>query len=293
VSRRFAGRGGPGRRSGRFGGNGTIARWSAALLLIAGTPIATAAQLRPLEPLEWAVFEPSTRMIARAGFAALLDQRASFAGTRGSLLEVGNLAAAWRSGRIAIEAGGTIRRIFEDETRYAEAHPTVRNEGPRRTDSGDFNIGTVVRLTPDDRPALLALRFGTRLPNSDDEVGLDRDRTDFYALLGGRVRHHALHVAGEAGIGIFGTHDPEFEQADPLLYSLSAGYALGALSVHSHYLGHRAGFGGWVQRGSESRSELRLGAAVGGRYRLRLEHVRGLAAHSPSRGWRLDLTGTR
>jgi hypothetical protein len=266
------------------------------LLIVAlslGLPHSSGAQLRPLEPLPWRIFDPATTLSLHTGVGLLHDQRASLAGTSGSLLELGNFIGAWRSGRMAIEIGGTVRRRFEDRERFADPHPTVFNDGPRRTDSGDYNVGTLVRLTPEDAPGLLALRFGTRLPNSDDRSGIDRDRTDFYALLGGQLRRGQLRVSAEAGVGVFGSHDLDYEQSDPLLYSVTSEYSLGPATLHGTFLGHRAGFGGWVQRGNESRSEARMGVGVGHRHRLQLLYVHGLAQHSPSGGWLLSVGASR
>jgi hypothetical protein len=269
-------------------------RGAAALIIaLVLTPCTSAAQLRPLELLPWRVMDQNTTLIVDAGFGLHLDQRAALAGTTGTLLERGNIMAAWRSGRIAIEAAGTLNRRFDDRARYTDPHPAVQSDGPRRQDSGDYNIGTIVRLTPGERADMLALRFGTRLPNSDDRVGIDRDRADFYALIGGQLRRQSLTVAAEAGVGIFGTHDLRYEQADPLLYGIASDYRVGPAFLSAMLVGHRAGFGGWVQRGNESKSELRLGVGLGERHRVRLSYVHGLAAHSPSRGWLISAGATR
>jgi hypothetical protein len=263
------------------------------LLSIALGATTSAAQLRPLEPIPIDIFRPASVLHLAAGVGVFADQRASLAGTSGTLRELGNLSAAWRSGRFALEANGTVRRSFHDRDRFAEPHRTVTETGPRRSDSGDFSIGTLVRITPERFPAPLALRFGTRLPNSDDQVGIDRDRMDFYATLGGQLRRAGFSLTGEAGLGIFGTHDLEFEQTDPLLYSLTAEQRLGAAGVSASFLGHRAGFGGWVQRGSESRSELRMGASLGSRYRVSAQYVHGLAQFSPGSGWLVSVATRR
>jgi hypothetical protein len=263
----------------------------ASLAVSAASP--SEAQLRPLEPMPWRVFDSATTLTLAAGVGLLHDQRASLAGTSGTLVELGNFAGAWRSGRMAIEVGGTVLRRFEDHERYADPHPAVSDSGPRRTDSGDYNIGTLLRLTPESDRGLLALRFGTRLPNSNDRTGVDRDRTDFYALLGGRLRHGQLRLSAEAGVGVFGSHDLRYEQADPLLYSLATEYSLGSATLQATYLGHRAGFSGWVQRGNESRSEARIGVGIGQRQRLELLYVHGLAQHSPSGGWLLNMGAAR
>jgi hypothetical protein len=259
----------------------------ALLALLGAGPPPLQSQLRPLEPLPWHIFDPATSLQAGAGVGVLSGQRASLAGTEGTLREIGNLSAAWRSGRIALEAGGTVRRTFHDRSRFGEPHATVTRLGPRRADSGDFSVGTMVRLTPLGFPALAVVRFGTRLPNSDDHQGLDRDRTDFYATVGAQLQREGTRLGGEAGIGIFGSHDPDFEQADPLVYALTAEQRLGPGFLDAAYLGHRAGFGGWVQRGNESLSELRLGGGFGTRQRLRVrvQYVHGLSAYSPASGW--------
>lgn len=265
---------------------------SAALALPLGATSASA-QLRPLEPIPVEAFAPGARLSFTAGVGRLEGQRASLAGTSGTLVEAGKFVGAWRDRRFAIELAGTVRRSFEDRERFAEPLPAVRATGPDRGDSGDYRVGAIVQLTPLERPAALLLRFGTRLPNSDDEEGIDRDRTDFYALVAGRLARGPLLLAGEAGIGIHGTHDLQYEQADPLLYSLTAEYALGPAALRGAFLGQRSGFGGWVQRGNESLSELRAGVRVGERYGIQLLHVVGLAEFSPRRGWLLTASARR
>ena len=247
-----------------------------------------AAQLRPLEPVPAEVFAPRRSLLAEAGVGRLHEQRASLAGTTGALRENGNLRLVWRDGRFGLELAGTVRRSFRDGERFAPPHSSVHREGPDRADSGDYRVGTLLHLTGTDRPAGLILRFGTRLPNSDDGVGLDRDRTDFYATLAGRLLLRGLALTAEGGLGIFGTHDPEFEQSDPLLYSLVAEQTAGPATLHAAFLGHRSGFGGWVQRGNETLSELRTGVRVGDRFSVQILRVVGLAEFSPASGWLLS-----
>lgn len=251
-------------------------------LLVAGS---AAAQLRPLPPLDWQVFDGGTLVTGRVGGGMLHDQRASLAGTEGRLVEIGNFAVAVRSGRIAIEAAGTMLRLFDDQSTFADPWGgALPPSGERRRDAGDFRLSTLVLLTEPDRPATLVLRFGTRLPTTDNEVGLDRDRTDFFALLGGRFRFDDFELAGEAGVGINGTHDARLEQSDVLMYSATAAYRAGAITPRVSLVGHLDGMAGLAIRGNEELAEMRIGARVGRRIWGEAQAVRGFQPFSPSRG---------
>lgn len=258
--------------------------------LIAALPLLLAshgtAQLRPLDPAEWRVWEGGRTFVAGIGGGAFADQRASLAGTEGRLVEAGNFALAWRSGRIAVEGGGTVQRFFRDERRFAEPYGDAREDDDgRRHDSGDLRVATVVRLTPERAPATAVLRFGTRLPTTDNRVGLDRDALDFFALLGGRARRGALAVSGEAGVSINGTRDPGFEQRDVLVYAVAAEYAVSpALAPALTVVGNVPGLPRRMIRGNEDLGEVRLGVRAGERRWLRVELVRGLMEFSPSAG---------
>jgi hypothetical protein len=261
--------------------------WVGLALSLAPTP--ARAQLRPLEPLPWEIFRPGTTLVADLGGGVLLDQPATLAGTVGRLAEVGDYQAAWRSGRIAIEIQGTVLRDFRDQKRVAPPEPAVRKAGPHRSDAGDHAISTIVRLTPN-LPSFATLRFGARLPNSNNRIGLDRDRTDFFATLGGTLRRGRYRVGAEAGIGILGTHLPDYEQSDVLVYSASlrreARLVTALASVTGHDTPHM------VPRGNEDLSESRIGFEIGRRIRIRALWVHGLTSSSPSNGLLLSL-GTR
>jgi hypothetical protein len=243
-----------------------------------------AAQLRPLDPFEWRAFTERRGVMVEAGLSQLSDQRASLAGTDGRLRELGSFRAFFLTGRVVIEAGGTVRRTFHDESRFAPAEPEVTEAGPDRHDSGDYRIATVVRLTPERWAPIGILRFGTRLPTTDNKVGLDRDAIDFFALLGGRVASGDASVSAEAGITINTTREVDFEQDDLLVYILRAEYG-GLPVVPSVTLtGQQIGTGHSEIRGNESLSELRLGVRAGNRWWGRIEYVAGLAEPSPSGG---------
>jgi hypothetical protein len=133
----------------------------------------------------------------------------------------------------------------------------------------------------------VTLRFGARLPNSNNRIGLDRDRTDFFATLGGALRSGRYHAGAEAGIGIFGTRLPDYEQSDVLVYTATvrreARLVTALASVTGHYTPHM------VPRGNEDLSETRIGVQIGRGVRLRALWVHGLTASSPSDGLLLSL----
>lgn len=258
---------------------GRAARVATLGAALAATP--ASAQLRPLEPAPWSVFDPGRALTVHVGAGLLFDQTAALAGTVGRLAEAGDYQAAWRSGRVAIEIEGTVLRAFHDERRYAEPDDAVRTPGPDRTDSGDHSISTILRLSPD-RPSFATLRFGARLPNSNNRVGLDRDETDFFALLGGQLRHGPYRAAAEAGLGILGTRLPDYEQSDVLLYDATLRREGARVSAVAQVTGHHTPH--MVPRGNEDLSESRLGLQLGRRFWLRALWVHGLTGSSPRNG---------
>jgi hypothetical protein len=253
--------------------------------LLVGSPSRASGQLRPLHPLDWEIFAAEHVASARLGGGILMDQRASLAGTQGELLELGDFSLAVRSGRIAVEVAGTVLRLFEDQETFATPWGGAReSSGARRRDSGDFRVTTTVLLTHPGQPASAVLRFGTRLPTTDNEVGLERDRTDFFALLGGRLSSGGFMLAGEAGMGINGTHDPQLEQSDVLMYSATVGYTWRSVSPRASLVGHFDGMSGLTIRGNEELAELRVGSRVGGELWVEADLVYGLQPFSPRTG---------
>jgi hypothetical protein len=255
--------------------------------LMSLTAIPLAAQIRPLEPLAPGTFDEEAPSISiRGGMGLFTKQRASLAGTIGTLREIGNFTLVWRTGRVALEAGGTVLRVFDDDSTYSAPIEGVdAGSGPHRTDSGDYRVATAIRLTPDGWPATALLRFGTRLPTTDNTIGIDRDRTDFFALAGVQSSPGRWRLAGEAGLGVHGTHDPELEQSDVLVYSAIVEYRAPRVAPVISLVGHADGIRNGSIRGSEELAELRVGARLGRRANLRIEWVRGLVRQSPRSGY--------
>lgn len=259
----------------------------AALLGMALTSIGSAqAQMRPLDPIMWELFDGKTRGSSAGGVNFLWGQRASLAGTEGRLLEVGTLQAAVRTGRVVLEAGGTVHRFFREESTFAPPAEEDLESAPdgTRSDNGDYRIGTIVRLTPPHRAAVGVLRFGTRLPTTNNRTGLERDQTDFYAQLGGRFDHGPVRATAELGIGLHGTRSHRYEQSDALVYALSIGLPRSLFQPTLILVGHEDGLVGYTFRGNEELTELRLQLRTGSRYWVQLQGIRGLTAFSPRTG---------
>jgi hypothetical protein len=261
----------------------TMMRILISLLFVFLSAPATA-QLRPLDPLDWHALDARAGYVASIGFGVLQDQPAARAGSRGRLLELGNFTAAWVLGRVVLEASGTIVRRFSETAQPRPLAAGVRGaRGRVRQDAGDMRVTTLVRLSPPAWPALVMLRFGTRLPTTDDRIGLDRDRTDFFALLGARVPQRAAALFAEAGVAINGTRLDSHEQADVLAYSFGGDVKLRAVHLHAVVTG-QSDLHDWTIPGNEDLAELRVGARVGDARWLRLAFVRGLAGASPDHG---------
>lgn len=262
-----------------------------ALALLASAASGEAgAQLRPLDPLSPGALDSAEPAVdARVGFGVLAGQRAALAGTRGTLVEIGNFRAGWRTGRVALEIGGTMLRVFEERSRFAEPEKSVAPaSGSTRRDAGDYRIATSVRLTPAAWPAIGYARFGTRLPTTDNTAGLDRDRTDFFGTVGAHHRSGRWRLGGEGGVGIHGTRHERLEQSDVLIYAVSAEYDAGSVAPVVMVLGHADGIRGGAIRGSEELAEIRAGLRVGGRLWLSAQWVRGLTEFSPSGGFLME-----
>lgn len=253
-------------------------------MLALAMPGEASAQLRPLDPAEWRAFGEGPQVWVEAGGGAFSGQRASLAGTEGSLVEAGNFRAVWRTGRVVLEAAGTVRRFFEDEERFAAADPAVTEAGPGRQDSGDYRVSTLLRLTPESSGVLAVLRFGTRIPTTDNRVGLDRDATDFFALVGARMERGGASLAVETGVTINTTRRPDFEQDDLILYIVRAEYDRLPVVPSLTITGQQVGSGHREIRGNESLGEARVGVRFGRRRWVRVEGVAGLTRFSPEAG---------
>ncbi|MEO5510641.1 MAG: hypothetical protein ABIS27_08410 [Longimicrobiales bacterium] len=245
------------------------------------------AQIRPLDPAPWRVFDGDNNVLLDAGVGMLYGQRASLAGTQGRLEELGLYDIVWRNGRVAIHATGTALWSLKNEEVFRTAHSEV---GLEHDDPGAVIVESLARLSPDNAPVLWLLRFGTRLPVTSLVSGLDRDATDFFALLGLRTQGD-LWVAGEAGTSINGRPWPARGQTDAFAFTAGAGYRSARIPVESEVwiVGHD-NLHGIEYRANEDLRELRVGLRTRGRYWLGVHWIHGLGDYSPSNGFRI-MTG--
>ena len=242
------------------------------------------AQLRPLEPIPWTVFERNHVIEYEVGASRIFGQRASLAGTSGTLTELGNFLLTWRTGRVALEAAGTLARVFRDRSRFADAYAGVESpSNNRRRDAGDYRVSTAVRLTPLEYPLIGVLRFGTRLPTTTDFPGLDRNATDFFATVGGSGRHGPFSAQAEGGLGINGTRE-KFQQQNVFVYAARVGATAGSWMPTIAALGQINNNGKNVIRGVENLGEVRLGIRYSRTFWLQMEGIRGYSTFSPSNG---------
>jgi hypothetical protein len=258
-----------------------------ALIALAFASPPASAQLRPFGPVDWELFDPSYNFTIGAGVGVMRNQELSLAGTRGHLTELGNFRVGWRSGRIGVEVAGTLYRRFEDQT--ITRPPALAADPPNgavRHDAGDILASTMVRLTDERNPMLFALRFGTRLPTTSNEAGIERDRTDFFATLGARWRVGPFALGGEGGVGILGTHVDGVDQLDVLTYAFGLEWRVGPVVSQGVLVGqddvHKR-----VIRGNEDLSEVRVGLRAGDRIWISATAVKGIADFSPGHGFLL------
>ena len=221
--------------------------------------------------------------------ASFSGQRASLAGTEGRLLELGAFAATWSFGRVAVRLAGTAVRVFDDDRIFAAPLGGVLpyQPGRRRTDAGDYRLSTLVGLTPPGSAVGAALRFGIRLPTTDDAKGLGRDQTDFFSSLSGRVAGEAWAVSADVGVGVNGTRDLLNEQVDPLLFALAVRSRSGRVRPFLELVGQHDTRGGPESRGIEDLGEARVGVRVGGAQWVRVAGIRGWTRMGPELGLQL------
>jgi len=243
-----------------------------------------AGQLRPLDPIDMATLDREGGTFA-FGFGAFGGQRVSLAGVEGRLLEIGTFEATWSYERIAVRIGGTSFRWFEGREIYSTPVDDTRApDGSARTDAGDLRLQTILRLTPSEGRVTGALRFGVRLPTTDNLEGLGRDQTDFFTTLALRIVDGPWDITLEGGGGINGTRDPKHEQIDPILFAGAARYEAGLVDPVLELTGQHDPRSSEDRRGNENIGEARLGVSIGGTRQLTVVGVRGWTSVAPDYG---------
>ncbi len=245
-----------------------------------------AAQLRPLEPMDWRAFDPGTRGLAQLGGAIFFHQRVSISQIAGRLVEAPGAILSWTTGedgRLALRAIIHPLRLLRVDSSFGPPLATATQLASPIRDGGDNALETVLRLTSARETAgpLLAVRWGVRLSTHNQRKGLDRHKTDVYATLGGRLLRGSLTLAGEGGLGVYGTQAPGHDKVLPFLYDASARWRLGALEPSLALVGQATPA---QIRGNENLAELRAGLRAGRARYLEATAIRGLARYGPRWG---------
>ncbi len=253
------------------------------LLLFMTSP--ALAQLRPLDQTDFRALD-GEKFRVQVGSGVYFSQYASLAGSRGRLIELGDVRASIRSGRVVVEVAGTLQRFFTEQSVIGEPAEGVLASSPegKRRDAGDYRVQTVVRLTNDTATTAAILRFGTRLPTTDNRVGLERDQTDFFATVGAARSLGPLYVMAETGLSINGTRLSEYEQSDVMIYAVTFERRWPAVLAFLSAVGQDDFHSGSV-RGNEDLGELRIGLRTGQARWVQAAFVRGYHASSPRYGF--------
>ena len=143
---------------------------------------------------------------------------------------------------------------------------------------------TVLRLTNDTALTSAIIRFGTRLPTTDNRVGLERDQTDFFASLGAARAIGPLYLMAEAGVSINGTRLSNYEQSDVMIYAATIEHRGRVFTPFLSAIGQDDLHRGFV-RGNEDLGELRLGVRAGRTRWLQAVAIRGFHDSSPHAGF--------
>jgi hypothetical protein len=258
---------------------------AAAVGLVAAFVSTASAQLRPLDPTDFRALDGERARI-QIGVGVYNDQFASLVGTTGRLIEAGDVRASYRSGRMVVEVAGAIQRFYREEKIVDVPAEGVMESSRERTrhDAGDYRVQTVLRITGDTIGAAGILRFGTRLPTTDNRVGLERDQTDFFATLGTVFSRGRFFLGAEAGIGIHGTRLASYEQSDVLLYAATIERRAALLSPFVSVTGQN-NLHVWSVRGNEDLGEVRAGVRIGNTRWITATFVRGYHRSSPTSGF--------
>lgn len=270
-----------------------------ALVLALLSPVALSPasppQLRPVEPIDWTGFEEERGSMS-IGAMVLGGQRAALLGTEGRLVELGTLEFAVRVDRLLIHVRASPYRRFVQsarfDDRFAEPAVGVERADGTRVDAGTVLVSTTLPLgrsgARDTGRQQFVVRFGMRLPTTDDVIGIERDETDVFLSVGTRRVVDAWDLAAEVGVAIFGRATGE-GQTDPILYGASIRRTGAAIRPYAEWIGHHDTRRGGAPRGNENLGEVRIGLRTGDRWWLDAHAIVGVAEFSPDVGGRVRL----
>ena len=268
--------------------------WWAVVVFLAACAAPAAAQQRPL-----VTEDPETigsgLILLEGGFDVQHDITYPASGLSGNLMRVPTLGVSFGISSIAelqID-GGLYNHLNVTKRVAAPLSGDLTFTGDSTHDVEDIVVATKIRVLSEQagRPAV-GIRFATRLPNAGNESGLGLDTTDFHVqgLVGKTVQ--SIRFVGNFGLGILGDPTRGDNQNDVLDYGFSVARAVQeGVELVGEINGRASTRGGTPPAGTESRSQLRLGARVTrGTVRLDGGLVFGMTSRDPSIGLTLGAT---
>ncbi|MEZ4417148.1 MAG: hypothetical protein R3E10_15450 [Gemmatimonadota bacterium] len=209
------------------------------------------------------------------------------------MLEFGSVRGVVRVGRVLFEAAGSAWRVFDERAPLSEPVSGVRAaENGRRADVGDYRVSSTVLLTDPLRAWGAALRFGARLPTTDETAGLERDETDVFFTVAGQWRTSGVRLFAESGLGIFGVVSSVPDQTDPVLFMVGMQVPRERFMAGLEFVGNYDTRATGAPRGNEDLAELRVRLRSEGTLWGEVVAIRGFASYSPDFGLELRLGRT-
>ncbi|HTI36461.1 MAG TPA: hypothetical protein VL484_02785 [Vicinamibacterales bacterium] len=239
--------------------------WLTVMVVTLACAAPAVAQQRPL-----VTEDPETvgsgNVLLEGGFDAWHDVTYPASGLEGNLIRLPTLGVSFGLSSIAeLQIDGGIYNHLSVTRRHdAPLANQLTFSGDSTSDVEDIVVATKIRVMSEQsgRPAI-GVRFATRLPNAGNESGLGLDTTDFHVqgLVGKTVQ--SIRIVGNIGLGILGDPTRGDNQNDVLDYGLSFARALRqGVEVVGEINGRASTRGGTPPVGTESRSQLRVGARI-------------------------------
>jgi hypothetical protein len=169
---------------------------------------------RPLVTEVWDCLEPG-QLRVEFGAEYLETPSVAYRFPEGSLLRAPVLGfTVGAAERVELQAEGVLHEWADPE------------EGDEVDDYGDFFLWMKWAFFKAKRAPSLGLRWGVKLPNSDDRTGLGKDRTDFFAHFIATKHFRRVSLHANAGLGILERVEGEAAQDDVILYGAAAVFGL-------------------------------------------------------------------
>ena len=223
-------------------------------------------------------------MRAQVGFDFLQDIDFPLSGLSGDLTSVGVVDLRLGVGKmVEVQLQGAVQH-FLDVKKQGASFVSLSTH-----DTGDFSLITKVRIFPETgrRPAL-AMRFGFKMPNSNQARGIGTNSTDAFAAFILQKHFGKLNLFGNLGLAILQSPNAKFSQNDVLIYGGAFTYPLHRrFNVAGEVVGrHSTRTINKDLTGTESRSQARFGFQIfAGGFQWDVAGIAGLTKNDASTGF--------